>query len=463
MHPAATADADVRRAFARDASGLELLPDVVCRPRSVAEVAALLAEATATRTPVTAAGGQSSTTGASVTDRGWLLSLRALDHIGPVDATGRTVRVGAGAIVADVRRAAAPHGLLFAPDPTSEEECTVGGAIACNASGARSLRHGATGRHVVALTVLLASGERVELRRPALEKNTVGYPVTHDPVEWFVGSEGTLGVVVEAELALVPLPAQLLGLAIPFAREADALAFVVAARRAPGVHPRCLEFFDAGALAIARHAEGTAAGPATWGAGAAAMVYVEETGGDDPDAELPLEAWLALAEAHDALAGDIRVYDSPAALQEARRLRHAVPATMNERGAACRARGGRKVSTDWAVPYPRLAEALTVARQLADEAGIDRGIAYGHAGNGHPHQNFIAHDADELARIEQVVHATLRAVIAMGGTVAAEHGIGKLKSRWLPLQATPLQQRVMRALKAELDPLGLLARGNILG
>jgi len=176
-----------------------------------------------------------------------------------------------------------------------------------------------------------------------------------------------------------------------------------------------------------------------------------------------LEAWLALAEAHDALAGDIRVYDSPAALQEARRLRHAVPATMNERGAACRARGGRKVSTDWAVPYPRLAEALTVARQLADEAGIDRGIAYGHAGNGHPHQNFIAHDADELARIEQVVHATLRAVIAMGGTVAAEHGIGKLKSRWLPLQATPLQQRVMRALKAELDPLGLLARGNILG
>jgi len=459
MHPAASADADVRRAFARDASGLELLPDAVLRPRSVEEVAALLAEAAATRTPVTPAGGQSSTTGASITDRGWLLSLRALDAIGPVDADARAVRVGAGAIVADVRRAAEAHGLLFAPDPTSEEECTVGGAIACNASGARSLRHGATGRHVRALTVLLASGERVELRRPALEKNTVGYPVVHDPVEWFVGSEGTLGVVVEAELALVPLPAQLLGLAVPFAREADALAFVVAARRAPGVHPRCLEFFDAGAMAIARRAEGSAA----WGDGARAMVYVEETGGDDPDAELPLEAWLALAEAHDAMAADIRVYDSPGALQEARRIRHAVPATMNERGAACRPRGGRKVSTDWAVPYPRLGEALALARRFADEAGIDRGIAYGHAGNGHPHQNFIAHDADELRRIEQVVHATLREVIAMGGTVAAEHGIGKLKSRWLPLQATPLQQRVMRALKAELDPLGLLAPGNILG
>jgi FAD/FMN-containing dehydrogenase len=312
---------------------------------------------------------------------------------------------------------------------------------------------------VRALTVLLASGERVELRRPALEKNTVGYPVTHDPVEWFIGSEGTLGVVVEAELALVPLPAQLLGLVVPFPREADALAFVVAARRATGVHPRCLEFFDAGAMAIARQAEGTTG----WAAEAAAMVYVEETGGSDPDAELPLEGWLALAEAHHALAEDIRVYDTPATLQVARRIRHAVPATMNERGAACRPQGGRKVSTDWAVPYPRLAEALGIARRLADAAGIDRGIAYGHAGNGHPHQNFIAHDAAELARIEQVVHATLREVIALGGTVAAEHGIGKLKRRWLPLQASPLQQRVMRALKAELDPLGILAPGNILG
>ena len=121
------------------------------------------------------------------------------------------------------------------------------------------------------------------------------------------------------------------------------------------------------------------------------------------------------------------------------------------------------MGTDWAVPYPRLAAALQVARRLADDAGIPRGIAYGHAGNGHPHQNFIAQDADQLRQIEQVVYATLREVIAMGGTVAAEHGIGKLKSRWLPLQASDAQQRVMRALKREFDPYGLLAPGNVLG
>lgn len=454
-----TLDPDVRRAHARDASGLELIPDAVARPADVHEVAELLRDATATRTPVTPAGAQSSTTGASIVDHGLLLSLRRLDQIRDIDRHARTIRVDAGVLVADVRRAAEAEGWLFTPDPTSEEECTVGGAIACNASGARSLRYGATGPHVQALTVVLANGDVQEIRRPRLEKNTVGYPITHDQVDWFVGSEGTLGVVVGAELLLHPLPAQVLGLAVPFATEADALAFVVSARRNPAVHPRCLEYFDDLAFAIARRADGDEG----WARDARAMVYLEETGADEAaDDELPLDAWLALAEAHRADTGDIRVYDSPATLRDARRIRHAIPATMNERGAACRPAGGRKVSTDWAVPYPRLAEALQKARALAEAHGIPQAVAYGHAGNGHPHQNFIAHDADELRRIEQVVQATLREVLAMGGTVAAEHGIGKLKRRWLPMQAGDLQLRVMRALKHELDPLGLLAPGNVL-
>jgi len=149
-------------------------------------------------------------------------------------------------------------------------------------------------------------------------------------------------------------------------------------------------------------------------------------------------------------------------LREARRVRHAVPAHMNERGAARRSHGGRKVSTDWAVPYTQLARAIGRARELADKAKIEQAVTYGHAGNGHPHQNFIAHDADELARIEKVVEATLREVIALGGTVAAEHGIGKIKRKWLPLQMSPLQVRMMQAVKRELDPAGILAPGNVL-
>ena len=454
--PDISRDDEVRRAYAADASGLLLVPDGVARPTSADEVAALLEESTSTGTPVTAAGGQTSTTAASICDRGVLLSLRAMQRVIEIDPVARIARVEPGVLVGELKRACAAYDLLFSPDPTSEEECTVGGAIACNASGARSLRYGATRPHVRALRVALADGSLVELRRTALEKNTVGYALAHDPVDWFIGSEGTLGVVVEAELALLPLPEHVVGLAIPFATELDALRFVVAARESAAVHPRCLEFFDVLALGIVRMAEKTPG----WALGAEAFVYVEEVAprGTEP----ALDDWLSLAESYSAAIDDVRVYDGETALREARRVRHAVPAHMNERGAARRQHGGRKVSTDWAVPYAQLARAIERARSLAADAGIEQAVTYGHAGNGHPHQNFIADDADELARIERVVEATLKEVIALGGTVAAEHGIGKIKRKWLTMQMSPLQVRGMTAVKRELDPAGILAPGNVL-
>ena len=448
-------DHAVRLSFARDASGLELVADAVARPTSEGEVIELLRRATMEKTPVTPAGGQTSTTAASIAERGTLLSLRGLDRVEDIDATSRTIRVQAGALLGEVKRRLAAQGMLLTPDPTSEDDVTIGGAIACNASGARSLRYGATRPHVVALRVALASGEVLDLRRTRLEKNTVGYAFVHDPVDWFVGSEGTLGIILEAELALIPLPEAVTGLAIPFAGEDDALAFVVAAREDPEVTPRCLEFFDARALEIARAAEGNE----RWAAGASALVYVEES--PAPGSDPPLDAWIALADRFRARESDILVYEGDAALRDARRVRHAIPATMNERGARRRAAGGRKVSTDWAVPYRRLAEAIAEARRVAAEAKVEQAVIYGHAGNGHPHQNFIAHDATELARIERVVEATLGHVISLGGTVAAEHGIGKLKRRWLPLQLGAAQMGVMRAVKRELDPLGILSPGNL--
>jgi len=104
---------------------------------------------------------------------------------------------------------------------------------------------------------------------------------------------------------------------------------------------------------------------------------------------------------------------------------------------------------------------VAMARRTADRHGIPQAVLYGHAGNGHPHQNFIAYDADELARIDRVVEETLRHVISLGGTVAAEHGIGKIKRKWLGLQMAPVQIAAMRAVKHELDPRGILAPGNI--
>lgn len=464
-------DPDIRAMFAADASGLRYLPDGVVRPESVEDVTEILKRASSSRTPVTPAGMQTSTTGASITEGGILLSMSGMSSVMSVDREARTVRAGAGAILGEVKRAAAAEGLLFAPDPTSEDESTVGGAIACNASGARTLKYGATREHVRAVTVVLASGEVVRYSRMGLEKNTAGYAFAHDPVDWFVGSEGTLGVVVEAELELLPLPERVIGLEIPFANEVEALAFVVAARESRAVEPRCLEYFDQFAVGIARDAE-VSRGASSHGVSlvpaAGTMVYVEHEladegvgagGGADYDAVL--DGWLALAESQQARVDDVRVFDGEQALAVARRIRHAVPATMNERGAGHRTTGGRKVSTDWAVPYRDLHKAIAMSRDMARAAGIAQAVTYGHAGNGHPHQNYIARDAEELEAIERVVEQTLRMVVGMGGTVSAEHGIGKLKTHWLPLQMSPLAFRVMRAVKQELDPLGILAPGNI--
>ena len=135
---------------------------------------------------------------------------------------------------------------------------------------------------------------------------------------------------------------------------------------------------------------------------------------------------------------------------------------MNAKGDARRPYGGRKVSTDWAVPYELLAVALGHAATACAAHDVRWPVVYGHAGNGHPHQNFIANDAEELARIQRAVEETLHHVLKLGGTISAEHGIGKLKRKWLPLQATPMEIAVMRGMKAALDPNGVMAPGNVL-
>ena len=450
-----SSDKSVREAYSADASGLHLVPELVGRPESVEEVVEIVRQATADRTPITCAGAQTSTTAASITDKGMLLSLRSLDRISAIDEETKTIRVEPGALVGEIKRTAAAAGLLFAPDPTSEEESTIGGAIACNASGARTFKYGATRKHVQALKVVMASGEMMEFRRTNLEKNTVGYAFAHDPIDWFIGSEGTLGIVVEAELALLPLPTHVVGLAVFFGTEEAALSFVVAARESRTVTPRCIEYFDDQAIGIARAAAHGEMLPD----GAKAMVYVEEEVRDDLDSTLGEWSDLIQSTVTDF---DPLVFDGEARLREARQIRHSIPSTMNERGTRHSNAGGRKVSTDWAVPYRKVAEAIRIARELAAEHQIGQAVIYGHAGNGHPHQNFIARDMRELATIEVVVEQTLRHVLALGGTVAAEHGIGKIKRRWLPLQMNGLQIAMMTAVKRELDPLGILAPGNIL-
>ena len=434
--------------MATDASGLYLVPESVARPADQLEVLEILQRCSRDCVPITTAGGQTSTTGASITDRGVLLSMRGMDRRIDFDPLARMLRVEAGAYLGDVAGIALDQGLMLAPDPTSEVECTVGGAVACNASGARTLMYGPTRNHVRALKVALINGEILELRRSALEKNVVGYKPVHDLIDWFIGSEGTLGVVLEVEFALMPAPTRVVGFSIPFADETSALQFIVEARHST-LQPRCLEYFDPVASAIFRARSEELAPP---------VVYTEEASATD---QVDFDAWLELAERHNAQVDDIEVYDDPVSLREARRRRHLIPSAMNERSARARQTGGRKVSTDWAVPFQKLPATVAIARRIATQHNLPQPVTFGHAGNGHPHQNWIGQSPDEVGRAERAVSEILQHVVAYGGTVAAEHGIGKIKRRWVPLQLNSLQQRVMRAVKRELDPNGLLAPGNL--
>lgn len=453
-----TRDPDLRRAVARDASGLELIPEAVARAASADDVIELIGIAAGAGTPVTAAGSQTSMTGASITDRGILLSLSAMNRILDVDEKNATARVEPGVTIGQLNRELADTGLMFAPDPTSENDATIGGAIACNASGARSLYYGATRRHVNGVRVVHADSSVAEYRRFHGEKTTVGYAAAQDPVDWFVGSEGTLGIVVESELRLVRAPIHIVGLAIPFASEKNALDFVVAAREGKCSRAaRCLEFFDAAAMAIAADSIG-----ARWAADSASMIYLEDDAGEDRSVEGVLDAWLTLAEGFAAIVDEIRVFEGPQPLREARSMRHSVPATMNERGSAHMKNGGRKISTDWAVPYPRLREALAISEAAIARHGAPMPVTYGHAGNGHPHQNFIAENPEAIRVITSAIEETLKRVIEMGGTVSAEHGLGKLKQAWLGLQLSRRQIDVMRAIKNTLDPTCMFAPGNVL-
>ena len=435
-----------------------MIPDAVARAQTSNDVLEAIALAAGSGTTVTPAGSQTSMTAASITDRGILLSLAGMNRVLAVDVARRIARVEPGVTIGQLNRELASTGLMFAPDPTSENDATIGGAIACNASGARSLYYGATRRHVDAVRVAHADGTLAEYRRSHPEKNTVGYAGVQDPVDWFVGSEGTLGVVVEAEVSLVPSPVSPLGLAIPFAEEKAALDFVVAAREGKASrNARCLEYFDKAALGIAAKSVG-----APWAAEANALIYLEDDAGEGGSADAMLSGWLETAENHGGLTDDIRAFEGAQPLRDARVMRHSVPATMNERGAAQRKNGGRKVSTDWAVPYARLSEALEASRNAIERSGAPSPVTYGHAGNGHPHQNFIAEDREALERIQRAIEETLHCVLSMGGTVSAEHGLGKLKQSWLALQLSPRQIAVMRAMKNTLDPAGIFSPGNVL-
>ena len=449
-----TRDRDVCQGYAADVSGLHHVPDGVARPESEAEIVDLLRFCHLRAVPVTAQGLRSSTTGAAVATKGIVLSLERLNRLISIDKENQTALAQPGIITADFKRQVAAAGLFYPPDPTSEEECTIGGNVACNASGARSYKYGPTRRYVRALRLVSADGTVKEVRRIGTRKNAAGYFGLQNPIDLWVGSEGTLGIITQVELDLLPAEKPYFGAMAFFPDWRGAIEFVIQADKETGrenVSPRCLEYYDANALALIRPEKKGMEIPEDTGA---AIWFEEEMG--EP------ENWIKLISSAGGKAESTLIAQTTKEKDELRRLRHAVPEGMNERGQQAGKRGGRRVSTDFAVPLVVLPQLMEEVYKIISAGFNGFSVAYGHVGDGHPHFNLLAEDKAGLDTALEVALTMTQTALALGGTLSAEHGLGKLKAPLYEALYPAWMTEVMTALKVSLDPKGILAPGNLI-
>lgn len=455
-------DPDEIQSFLTDASFIrEGHADRVVLPETIEEVAEVLAAANRERTPVTVSGAGTGTVGGRVPFGGIVLATDRLNRIKSIE-NDRAV-AEAGVILADFQRAVDQKGLLYPPDPT-ERGCFLGGTVATNASGARTFKYGPTRNYIERLKVVLASGEIRDLRRgdkiaqislptyraPATRKNAAGYFIRPDmdAIDLFIGSEGTLAVICEIETRLVPKPQGLLSGVVFFASESDVLAFVADAKLG-AVDARALEFFDNESLNFLRQKY-----PEIPRAAVAAIFFEQET--TEKTEESILDTWLALLDKHHAFT-DSWFATNEQDQAKLREFRHQLPVLMNEWFAHY---AQRKVSTDMAVPDAAFAGLFDLYKQTLRSSAL-RYTLFGHIGDNHVHVNILPRDDDEGMRARDLYVQFLKYAASVGGTLSAEHGVGKLKRDYLRLFYTEDQLREMAALKKTFDPHGILGRGNI--
>ncbi|CAL9332173.1 putative FAD-linked oxidoreductase [Streptomyces sp. enrichment culture] len=416
-------------------------PLAVVRPSTTEQVRHVMRVATAHRVPVVPQGARTGLSGAANAVDGCLvLSLTRMDRILEIDPVDQVAVVEPGVVNAALSRAVAAEGLHYPPDPSSWELSTIGGNIATNAGGLCCVKYGVTADFVRGLEVVTASGELLRTgRRPA--KGVAGYDLTR----LLVGSEGTLGVVTRATLALRPVPEAALTIAAVFGSAADALT--AAARiMAAGLRPSLLEFLDSPTVrAIQDYRDMGLPG------GARALLLAQSDrgprAGEDVAAmgRVCVEAGaLEIAEASDAA--------ESAMLMEARRL---VNPALEKLGVT--------LVDDVAVPRARLPVLLEGITGISAEYGV-RVCCPGHVGDGNMHPTVVFDRGDPAAaeRAGRAFGAIMRLGLSLGGTITGEHGVGVLKRDWLARELGPLGTRLHRDIKAVFDPLGILNPGKVL-
>jgi len=436
---------DADRLLVYESDGLtqyRVAPSAVVLPRSVGEVAEVLRVLDEADVPVVPRGaGTGLSGGALATQGGVIVGTARMNRILEVDPVNRRARVEPGVVNALLTRATLPHGLIYAPDPSSQSACTLGGNVAENSGGPHCLKYGVTSRYVTALTVVLPSGELVRLGGPDAEGEL-------DLVGLFVGSEGCFGVAVEIEVALVPAPEgvrTLLGIFPTMESAGEAVTGIMAR----GLLPAALEIVDQATIRAVEASVFAAGFPTD--AGAALVVEF-----DGVEAGLDAELDAAAAECRTAGAREIRLASSASERDALWRGRKKAFGAMGRIAPDL-------LVQDATVPRSRLPAVLARISEIGRRHDLTVANVF-HAGDGNLHPNllFDRRDPDQLARVEEASREIMAACIEAGGTITREHGVGIDKRRYLPLVCPPPVLRVLGEVRRVFDPSGRCNPGKVL-
>ena len=423
-------------------AALKQRPAAVVFPRSAEQVSQCVRAAAQSGTPIVTRGSGTGLSGGSVPTPGCLvLCLTQMDAIVAVDARNLTLRAQPGAITQRIDEAAGAHGLFYPPDPGSQRISTIGGNVAENSGGLRGLKYGVTRDYVMALEVVLANGDVARLGS-ACVKDVAGYSLK----DLFVGSEGTLGIITEVLLKLVPRPAArrtLLALYDSIEDAAETVSAIVAAR----IIPCTLEFLDRTTAACVE--EFAHVGLPT----DCAAVLLMETDGHPAAVADEAQQMEAIARAHRAR--DVRAAkDEAEGVQLASARRNAFAALARRRPTT--------ILEDVTVPRSELATMVTYIADTAEKFNLQIGT-FGHMGDGNLHPTFLTdeRDGEEMDRVHRAFDAIVTRTLELGGTITGEHGVGLAKKPWLKRQMGDASFTLMRQVKRALDPNGLLNPGKI--
>jgi glycolate oxidase len=420
-------------------------PEIVVFAKSTTDVSKLMRFASQEKIPVTARGAGFGYVGGCVPVRkGVALSLMRMNRIKEISFADAIAIVEPGVITADLKAAARARKLFYPPDPASMKDCSIGGNIATNAGGPRCLKYGVTRNYVIGLEVVLANGD-VLRTGGRVHKNKTGF----DLIGLFVGSEGILGVVTEITLRLLPLPPARATLSAAFATSAQA-AEAVQEIFAAGFLPSSLEMADQFTLDAARRDLGEMIVPP-----GSAHLLVDLDGQDESVQSEAAAIYQLLAK------------KKPNALEMATGEVDSEKLWALRRGFSnsLRATGLTKLNQDVVVPRSHLVDLMEFAEKLQTKHGFPI-ACFGHAGDGNIHVNIMAdrfnRDAVVRERVERALDELFAQVLAWGGVITGEHGIGLAKKRWWPEATSEVSRALHRKLKQIVDPHGILNPGKFI-